>query len=160
MPPPLESTTLVEPAASPLGVEFRMLFPMSSSEREREQRIAAEAEPEIIEALGDGRELQEVAEEIAERYGLDEIKAYRWTSYIDERYRKRKNRIALIAVSIMWFGAIVLVVGVVALLFVASTILWGVIAGLGALIALPAVIIAFLSRKIAYRRGKGGPTFK
>ncbi len=136
-----------------------MLSSMSSSEREREQRIAAEAEPEIIRALGEGRELQEIAGEIAGRYEIDEIKAYRWVTYIDQRYQRRRKRIALTALSIMWVGAIALVVGVVALLFVASTLVWVVVTGIGALLTVPALTIALLARRIAYRRG-GGHTFK
>lgn len=144
---------------SPVDVEFCMLSPMSSSEREREQRIAAEAEPEIIRALGEGRELQEIAGEIAGRYEIDEIKAYRWVTYIDQRYQRRRKRIALTALSIMWVGAIALVVGVVALLFVASTLVWVLLTGIGALLAVPALTIALLARRIAYRRGRGH-TFK
>ncbi|MFW6337661.1 MAG: hypothetical protein ACOC25_01945 [Alkalispirochaetaceae bacterium] len=137
-----------------------MFSSMGSSEREREQRIAAEAEPEIVRALAEGRELREIAEEIARRYELDEIKAYRWSSYIDQRYQKRRKRIALIALSIMWAGAIALMVGVVALLFIATTVVWAVVTGIGALVALPALIVALLARRIAYRRSRGGTTFK
>lgn len=137
-----------------------MLKAMSSSEREREQRIAAKAEPEIVEALGKGRELQAVAEEISGRYEIDQLKAYRWASYIDERFQKRKKRIAVIALSVMWIGAAAAVVGVTALLFVASTVIWALVTGIGALFAIPALVVALLSRQIAYRRRKSGSTFK
>lgn len=137
-----------------------MLLKMSSSERERERRIAAEVEPLILEALSQGRELREVAEEVAHRYELDEVKAYRWTSYIDESRQKRRKRIALVALGVTWLGAIATVAGVVALLFVATTAAWILVTGLGLLFAIPGLIVALFARKIAYRRSSGSTTFK
>ena len=125
---------------------------MDSSEREREQRIAAEAEPEILDALARGTELQEVAETIARRYGIDEIKAYRWSAYIDESRQKKRRRLAGIALAVTWLGTIAAVVGVAALIFVATTLVWTVLTVIGALLAVPALIVALFARRIAYRR--------
>jgi uncharacterized membrane protein len=133
---------------------------MSSSEREREQRIAREAEPMILDALAEGRETREVAEEVARRYEIDEVKAYRWTHYIEEGQQKTRKRIALTALGVTWLGAIAAVVGGVALIFVATTVVWFVVTGVGILLALPALLVATLARKIAYRKGKRRTTFK
>lgn len=140
--------------------EFGMFQTMSSSQREREQRIAEEAEPVILEALARGRELREVAEEVARRWEIDEIKAYRWAAYIDERHQRTRRRIAMISLSITWLGAIAAVAGAAALLFVTTTVAWVVLTGAGLLLAIPALLVALLARRIAYRRSKRSTTFK
>lgn len=128
---------------------------MNSEEREREQRLAAEAEPMILEGLRNGSEPREVSQMVAEELGVDEVKAYRWTMYIDEKRQKRRKRIAVVALSITWLGAIGAGVGVAALLLawaVAGTLFWSIVIGAGLIIALPALAIALLARRIAYRK--------
>ena len=140
--------------------QFGMFQSMSRNDREREQRIAQEAEPVILELLARGRELREVAEEVARRWEIDEIKAYRWASFIDERQQKRRRRIALSALSLTWLGAIGAAIGAAALLFVATTVAWFVVTGAGLLLAIPALLVALLARRIAYRRSKRRTSFK
>ena len=128
------------------------LWGMDREEREREQRIAAETEPEIREALARGEEARSVAERIASRHGIEELKAYRWVSYIDEEHQKRRRRLAGLALTIMWIGAVAAAVGVGALIFAATALVWIFVAAGGAILAVPALIVALFSRRIAYRR--------
>ena len=129
---------------------------MESEERRREQKIAAAAEPEILDALGRGMEPEDVARRVAESHGIDEVKAYRWTVYIDEQRKSRRKRIAFPALAAAWLGVIGVAVGTLALLFawtVASTIFWILLIVVGAAIGLPGLIVALLARKMAYRKG-------
>lgn len=123
---------------------------MNSSERAREQRIAAEAEPEILESLAAGEELMDVAEAVARNHGIDEIKAYRWVVYIDEKRQKQRKRIAGIGLAFTWLGAILLLVGVMGVIFVAATAAWLAAIVVGGVVAIPSLTLALLSRKIAY----------
>lgn len=125
---------------------------MESSERAREQRIAAEAEPEILESLGRGDDAMDVAEAIAGEYGIDEIKAYRWVVYIDEKRQKRRKRLAGITLGLTWLGVTAVLVGVIGLLFVTVTTLWVILVVVGAVVAVPSLLFALFSQRIAYRK--------
>ena len=125
---------------------------MDADQREKEQEIASQAEPRIVEALGTGEEPREIAERIASEYGIDGVKAYRWVYYIDERYQKKRRLLLSVALTVMWIGAIGTAVGLGAILFTAVTTAWIITIVLGVVIALPALLVALKARRIVYRR--------
>lgn len=124
---------------------------MDAQQRQREQEIAAQVEPQIVEALGNGEEPRTVASRIAAEYEIDEVKAYRWAYYIDERYQKKRRVLLAFALTAMWIGAIAVAVGLGVIIFAAVTTAWIVTISLGALVALPALLVALLARRIVYR---------
>ncbi len=124
---------------------------MDAEEREREQRIAAEAEPRIVEALGRGEEPRSIAERLAAEYEIEEVKAYRWTYYIDERYQRRRRAFLLVSLTLMWLGAITVAVGLAAIIFAGVSSSWVTAVTLGGVVMIPALLAAVFARRIVYR---------
>lgn len=88
-----------------------------AEEIQRDQARAEAARPAILEWLREGREALDVAREVSERFDVEETQAYRWVAYIAEDFERRRRRIALIGLSLLWPGMLVLVVGPLLWLF-------------------------------------------
>lgn len=87
------------------------------SELRRDQELAARARPLILEQLRSGREPLQVSSQVAGRFGVDETKAYRWVAYISEDFERRRRRIAVVGLTLLWLGVLAAVAGAVVWLF-------------------------------------------
>lgn len=110
-----------------------------SEEIRREQEIAAEARPFILEQLRAKREPLEIGQAVSERWGVDGRLSYRWAQYITEDFFGQKKKYVAIGLVMIWIGALVAAAGVVLTLFsiLASIPLWiiGLAVGLPLIIA-------------------------
>lgn len=83
----------------------------------REQRLAEELRPQIIAGLRNGDELLDIAEAVAARSDLDERTAYKWVSTIAEDFARRRRRIVMSGLTLLWIGAVVMATGVLLRVF-------------------------------------------
>ena len=88
-----------------------------AEEIRRDQERAEAARPAILQWLREGREPLEVAREVSERFDVEEKQAYRWVAYIAEDFERRRRRVAVAGLSLLWPGMLVLVAGPLLWLF-------------------------------------------
>lgn len=122
-----------------------------SEEIRRDQELAEQARPRIIEALRDRREPLDIAREVGTQLDVDERKAYRWVAYIAEDFERRRKRIGVMGLLLLWPGMIVLVGGALLSLFgiaFGALALWliGLIVGVPLTVA--GAVIAFGARRL------------
>ena len=123
-----------------------------SEEIRRDQELAEQARPGILEGLRNDEELLAIAERVAGELDVDGTKAYRWVAFIAEEYEAARRRVGLLGLTLLWAGVLVLVAGVVLSLLGISTAgfaLWlaGIIAGVP--IATAGVIVLARRRELA-----------
>jgi hypothetical protein len=83
-----------------------------SDEIRREQELAQEVRPIIVEGLRRGEEPVRIAEKLTTGFPVDSKKAYRWVVYVAEQFEARRARLGLLGLLLLWPGTIVLVLGI------------------------------------------------
>lgn len=86
------------------------------AQRIREQALSNEVRPFVLQQFRNRIDPAAAAEAVAARYPIDQHKAYRWTSIIYEELERSRRQIARIFATVMWLGAILIVVPVVGVL--------------------------------------------
>lgn len=134
---------------------------MSDSQvrRQREQDIekSLAARPSIISSLRAGEELLAISSRVAREHDVDEKKAYKWVSIIEEEFRRRRRTVATLGLLVLWLGALSVVAGLVMLVIgFAGPGLFGlglpvtlVIAG--AILMVPGAVFSLLAGKLVFR---------
>lgn len=134
---------------------------MSDSQVRRQREADIEkslaARPSIIASLRAGEELLSISSRVASEHAVDEKKAYKWVSIIQEEYSKRRKTVATVGLLVLWLGALTLISGLVMLvigfgppgLFGLSLPITLVIAG--ALVMVPGAIFSLLAGKLVFR---------
>lgn len=122
-----------------------------SEEIQRDQELAERARPLIIDGLRARREPLHIAREVGTQLDVDERKAYRWVAYIAEDFERRRRRIGVTGLLMLWPGMIVLVGGPLLSLFgiaLGAVSLWllGVVVGVPLTIA--GAFISFGARRL------------
>lgn len=84
-----------------------------AEEIRRDQARAEAARPAILEWLRSGAEPLAISAEVATRFEVGEEQAYRWVAYIAEDFERRRKRIGVLGLVLIWSGAIIAVAGVV-----------------------------------------------
>ena len=82
-----------------------------SSEIQREQEIASEARPLIVARLREREDPLRVAAAVSDQYSVDETKAFRWVTLISEDFERRRKRIGIIGLLVLWPGLLMLAGG-------------------------------------------------
>jgi hypothetical protein len=123
-----------------------------SEEIRRDQELAEQARPRILEGLRNDEELLVIAERVAGELDVDGTKAYRWVAFIAEEYEAARRRVSSLGLVLLWAGVLVLVAGVVLSLLGVSgggLALWlpGIIVGVPT--ASAGVIVLARRRKLA-----------
>ena len=123
-----------------------------SQSLQEEQERALEAREEIVQALRLSTDTREISQTVAERYGVDDRKAYRWVMYTEQEYERNRRRIAVGGLILLWVGIILLVAGVTLGVFGVTApfpqpIRLGLIVGLP--LAFPGAVLAALARRLA-----------
>jgi hypothetical protein len=88
-----------------------------ADEIRRDQARAQAARPAILAWLRTGREPLDVARDVAHRFEVEEKQAYRWVAYIAEDFERRRRRIAVAGLALLWPGMLALAGGVILSLF-------------------------------------------
>jgi hypothetical protein len=119
--------------------------------REDQERALA-ARGDIVRALRERQDPREITGTVAERFDVDEMKAYRWVMYTEQEYERNRRRIATAGLILLWTGVLIAAAGVVLGVFgvtavVPRPIRLGLIAGLP--LAVAGGTIAGLARRIA-----------
>ncbi len=78
----------------------------------REQRLAEQLRPLIITRLRAGDELLGIAEAVAESSEIDARTAYKWVSTIAEDFTRRRRRIVIAGLGLLWVGVLAAAAGV------------------------------------------------
>ena len=115
--------------------------------------------PVLVRGFRRGGDPVELADEVANRYGLDSLQAYRWAGTVFEQLERSRRRFAGIFMAAMWSGAAALIV-VVAGVIVGriprgtSGIPAILIADFAAAMVIVGIVGGLYSRKLARRPGR------
>lgn len=82
-----------------------------SEEIRRDQELAEQARPVILEGLRNREENLSIAGRVADELEVEHTKAYRWVAYIAEEYEAARKRVSLVGLALLWIGVLALVAG-------------------------------------------------
>ncbi|TVR05310.1 MAG: hypothetical protein EA403_03150 [Spirochaetaceae bacterium] len=83
------------------------------SQRIREQALSKEVQPFVLQQFRERVDPADAATAVADRFPIDQHKAYRWTAIIYDELERSRRLIARIFATVMWLGALLIVIPVV-----------------------------------------------
>jgi uncharacterized membrane protein YhdT len=81
--------------------------------RKRELEKAQSAFPVIVQGLRADQEPVSLSAEIAQRFHVDEVLAYRWVDIIGSRFRHAVRRTAILGLGFLWAALMLIVAAIV-----------------------------------------------
>lgn len=83
------------------------------AQRIQEQALSKEVQPFVLQQFRDRVDPAAAAQAVVARFPIDQHKAYRWTTIIYDELERSRRHIARIFATVMWLGAILIIVPVV-----------------------------------------------